>query len=140
MEIKPYYRKLNYYETDQMQVVHHSNYPRIMEECRLDMMEQIGVSYDRLEELGIIIPVLEIHCYYRQSLKYNDEILVVPSLVKLTPVRFTVTYKFLDAKTGELKHTAESSHCFVNRDFKPMNLKKSFPEIYQAFETLKDET
>ncbi len=136
MEIKPYRRKLNYYETDQMQIVHHSNYPRIMEEARLDLMEQIGVSYDRLEELGIIIPVLEIHCYYKHTLKFNDEILVFPKLTKLTPVRFTVQYEIQDAKTGEMKHIAESSHCFVNREFKPLNLKKAFPEVYSVFESV----
>jgi acyl-CoA thioester hydrolase len=107
-----------------------------MEEARLDLMEQIGVSYDRLEELGIIIPVLEIHCYYKHTLKFNDEILVLPKLTKLTPVRFTVQYEIQDAKTGEMKHIAESSHCFVNREFKPLNLKKAFPEVYSVFESV----
>ncbi|HHW99864.1 MAG TPA: acyl-CoA thioesterase, partial [Acholeplasmataceae bacterium] len=32
MQIKPYIRKPFYYETDQMQVVHHSNYIRWFEE------------------------------------------------------------------------------------------------------------
>lgn len=139
MEIKPYYRKMNYYETDQMQVVHHSNYPRFLEECRLDMMEQAGISYERLEELGIIIPVLEVHCIYRYSLKFNEEILIIPKVLKLSPVRFTIEYKILDYHTKELKHTAETSHCFVDREFKPLNLKKAFPEIYDIFQTIKDE-
>ena len=39
--LKPYKRKINYYETDQMKVVHHSNYARFMEEARLDLMEQV---------------------------------------------------------------------------------------------------
>ena len=72
--LKPYCRKINYYETDQMQVVHHSNYARYLEEARLDLMEQAGLPYDRLEELGIIIPVLELHDYYTYALHFGDTI------------------------------------------------------------------
>ena len=50
-QLQPYRRRINYYETDQMQVVHHSNYARYLEEARLDMMEQAGLAYDKLEEL-----------------------------------------------------------------------------------------
>ena len=35
-EIKPYEHIVQYYETDQMKVVHHSNYIRWFEEARID--------------------------------------------------------------------------------------------------------
>ncbi|HBE09126.1 MAG TPA: acyl-CoA thioesterase, partial [Lachnospiraceae bacterium] len=69
--LKPYKRKINYYETDQMKVVHHSNYARFMEEARLDLMEQVGLHYDTMEEKGIIIPVLDISCRFRYAVHYG---------------------------------------------------------------------
>ena len=42
--IHPYEHNAKYYETDQMGIIHHSNYIRWMEEARLDLMEQVGLS------------------------------------------------------------------------------------------------
>ena len=53
-EIQKYIHKVQYYETDQMRVVHHSNYIRWFEEARVDLMEQMGMGYDRMEELGLV--------------------------------------------------------------------------------------
>ena len=55
MKIKPYERNAKYYETDQMGIIHHSNYIRWFEEARVDAMEQAGIPYDKMEEMGIIL-------------------------------------------------------------------------------------
>ena len=47
MELRPYQRRVNYYETDQMAIVHHSNYIRWFEEARVDLLQQLGFGYDR---------------------------------------------------------------------------------------------
>ena len=57
-----YLHKVQYYETDQMKVVHHSNYIRWMEEARIAFLDAIGVSYAELETRGIISPVLSVDC------------------------------------------------------------------------------
>ena len=44
-----YQRKVQYYETDQMGIVHHSNYIRWFEEARIDLMEQMGLGYEKME-------------------------------------------------------------------------------------------
>ena len=129
--LKPYFRKINYYETDQMHVVHHSNYARFLEESRLYLMEEVGLGYDALEEKGIIIPVLELHDFYIDARHYADDIEIALSIKKLTPVRFTVNYEIYKLPEMKLMHTAETSHAFLNSEFKPMNLKKKFPDVYQ---------
>ena len=49
-------RKANYYETDQMGIVHHSNYIRWFEEARLEMLRVMGLPYKKMEDNGILIP------------------------------------------------------------------------------------
>ncbi len=56
--IEPYTRDVFYYETDRMGIVHHSNYLRMMEEARIYYMQKLDMPYDRMEEDGIIIPVI----------------------------------------------------------------------------------
>lgn len=134
MESKPYIRKVNYYETDRMNIVHHSNYARYLEEARLDFMIQVGIAYDELERKGIIIPVLELHDQYIKSIGFGDTIEVHIHLTKLTAVRFRMKYEIYNAGTGELVHKAETAHAFVNEKLVPLNLKKHFPEEYAVFE------
>ena len=129
--LKPYQRKINYYETDQMHVVHHSNYVRFMEEARLDLMSQVGLDYKLMEDKGIIIPVLDVNVRYIFAVHYGDEIVIIPRITKLTPVRFSLSYEIRDAVSGEIRCEATSSHAFVDTNFRPMNLKKNYPEIYE---------
>ena len=49
MKLRVYEHKTQYYETDQMGIIHHSNYIRWMEEARMDLMDQIGLSYKEME-------------------------------------------------------------------------------------------
>ena len=37
-----YYRKAQYHETDQMGIIHHSNYVKWMEEARIGYMSRMG--------------------------------------------------------------------------------------------------
>ena len=99
-------------------------------------MDQIGLAYDKLEQMGIIIPVLELHDYYTKSITYGDVIEIKPTVIKLSPVRFTLKYEILRSGTDEVLHTAQTSHAFVDTEFKPMNLKKQYPEVYKTLEEL----
>ena len=57
-----YRRKALYYETDQMKIVHHSNYIRWFEEVRTEYLESRGFPYAKMDELGVMIPVLSVDC------------------------------------------------------------------------------
>lgn len=59
LKIRPYEHHAKYYETDQMGIIHHSNYVKWMEEARLDLMDQIGLNYKQMEEMEIISPFFQ---------------------------------------------------------------------------------
>ena len=72
--METYKHKIQYYETDKMGVTHHSNYIRWMEEARVDFMEKIGWSYEKMEENGIISPVTSVECKFVASTTFADVI------------------------------------------------------------------
>lgn len=72
--MKPYIHKVHYYETDQMKVAHHGNYLHWMEEARVDFLLQLGCPYDKLEEMGIISPIVSVTCNYKSPAFFNDDI------------------------------------------------------------------
>lgn len=139
MEQQYYKHLVQYYETDQMKIVHHSNYIRWFEEARSWYLEQAGFGYDKMEETGVISPVLEVQCRYKSMVRYGEEVYIIPHLVKFNGIKMVVEYEIKDVKTGELRATGQSSHGFLNREYKPISLKKENPEIYQVFFNLLEE-
>ena len=136
MEYKIYRRTVNYYETDKMQVVHHSNYIRFLEECRMDFLKQIGFDYDLLEEAGIMIPVLSVSCNYRTPARFGEVISIVPKLERFHGVKFDMSYKIYNEDMSVLHNDATSSHCFVDFGFKPVRIDKLMPELCEMFKKL----
>lgn len=131
-----YRRKVNYYETDQMGIVHHSNYIRFFEEARLDMMEQVGMDYAAMEATGLIIPVLGVQCQYVFPFTYGDEMEISTKLVKFDGLRMEFSYEIRISGEDKVRTTGSSSHCFLNRDMKPVRMKRDYPEIYQLMNEL----
>ena len=133
MNYTAYVRPVHYYETDQMAIVHHSNYIRWFEEARLDMMTQMGISYKDLEDRGILIPVVDVYCKYKVSARYGDTVRIVPVMSEYTGVKLCFTYEVRNDKTGELLATGSSTHCFVNTQRKPVSLKRCEPQLHELF-------
>lgn len=131
-----YERKINYYETDKMGVVHHSNYIRYLEEARCCWLDNIGLPFSLLEENGITIPVLGVNCEYKYHVSFNDIIIIRLFIKDYSGVRMTVGYEITDKETGKKVLTGETKHCFTNKELKPINLKKFNKEFSTKFENL----
>ncbi len=131
-----YKRKINYYETDKMGVVHHSNYIRFLEEARSRWLEELNISMEKLEQEGYTIPTLEVNCKYKYHITSGDTIIIEPLITEFNGVRMTVTYNVIDEKTNKIVIEAYTKHCFTDRMLKPINMKKKNEEIYNIFEKL----
>ncbi len=129
-------RKINYYETDKMGVVHHSNYIRYMEETRSSWLENIEMPFSLLEENNITIPVLEVNCTYKYHVTFGDTIIIKPFIKEYSGVRMTVGYEMINKETGKVVLTGETKHCFTDKTLKPINLKKYNPEFSNKFQNL----
>ena len=125
-----YSHKIQYYETDQMGIVHHSNYIRWFEEARTDWMDRIGFSYARMEQEGLMVPVLSVECQYKTMSKYGETVEIELAVSAFTGVRMTFSYRIYDKETKELRAEGKTKHAFLNTDYRPVSVKRSYPEIY----------
>ncbi|MCC8126242.1 MAG: acyl-CoA thioesterase [Clostridiales bacterium] len=134
-----YEHKVQYYETDQMGVVHHSNYIRWFEEARNFILEAKGCSYRQMEEMGIIVPVTAVSAEYKAMSHFLDIVCVDARLKKYNGIKMTISYVLTDKESGEVRCKGESSHCFLNPQGQLLSLKRSFPEIHQIWEQILQE-
>lgn len=133
-----YERTINYYETDKMGVVHHSNYIRFLEEARCYYLKKADMPFERFEEQGITIPVLEVKCKYKQHVTFADTIFIKVFVKEFNGVRLTIGYEVKDKKNSNDVIIAETKHCFTDKNLRPINLKKHCPEFSDKFEALKE--
>ncbi|MDR1978979.1 MAG: acyl-CoA thioesterase [Synergistaceae bacterium] len=137
MKIIPYVRKAQFYETDQMGVIHHAHYIHWFEEARVDFLAQIGFPYERVESLGITFAVLGLSCEYKSPVRFGDTVHILVGLPSCGHSKMTIDYRVTDMSTGELRTTGETRHYFFRKeDARPVSLKKAIPELYDLFRSL----
>ena len=127
-EPKPCLHRVVYYESDQMGVVHHSNYIRWFEEARDDLVRSRGIDYREIEARGVLMPVRSIACDYRSAAKYGDVAAIYAFPRFFNGVRLRYEYE-VRGEDGVLIATGMSEHCFIDAETrKPLVLKKFMPE------------
>ncbi len=85
--------RVRYAETDQMGVVHHSNYVVWFELGRTDYMRDLGVSYARLEREGLFLAVAQIDIRYGAPARYDDELRVITRIERVRSRAVTFAYE-----------------------------------------------
>lgn len=135
-EIKSYEHKVQYYETDQMGIVHHSNYIRWFEEARTYVLEEIGFGCKKMEECGVMSPVLAVNAEYKSMTHYSDIVCIDTKLASYNGIKLQLDYVIRDKATGEVRCSGYTRHCFLTPEGRPVSLKRSYPEIHRIFEEL----
>lgn len=126
-----YIHTVQYYETDKMGITHHSNYIRWMEEARVDYLSQISWDYAKLENMGIISPVLNVTCDYKKTTTFSDQVSISVSIKEFKGVKLHLAYEMKD-KDGNVVCLGTSSHAFLNTEGKPIRMKQEYPELFDT--------
>lgn len=125
---------VRYAETDQMGVVHHSNYAVWFEAGRTEFIKSLGMPYSKMEEDGAMLPLLELKCNFKGFARYEDDILVKTYIKEYTGTRLLFHYDVYKIGNEKAITEGETLHVWTNTDLKPVNIKKYRPEIYDLIE------
>jgi acyl-CoA thioester hydrolase len=129
---------VRYAETDQMGIVHHSNYAVWFEAGRTDFIRQTGISYSEMEARGVLLPLYEIACRFKKPARYEDEVTVVTALKALSRVRIVLSYRVLRDADGMLLAEGETYHAFTDAAMKPLNAERAIPDIFALLKSAKE--
>ncbi|MBO0993009.1 acyl-CoA thioesterase [Bacillus sp. SD088] len=125
--------EVRYAETDQMGIVYHANYLIWMEIGRTKLIEDLGFHYTKMEEDGILAPVVDIQVSYHQPVKYGDPVKIETWIEEYNGLRTTYGYKIY-IHDKDLAVTGFSKHVCVKKDnFRPVSLRKLYPDWHKAY-------
>lgn len=122
--------RVRYAETDQMGVVYYANYLVWFEVGRTDLLRQAGWSYREMEADGYALPVVEAHCVYRQSARYDDDVDIRTRGLMLSPVRLRFDYQVMRASDAGLLAEGHTVHASLDPQGKPIRLPARVLDIF----------
>jgi acyl-CoA thioester hydrolase len=122
--------RVRYAETDQMGVVYYANYLVWFEVARTDLLRHAGCTYREMEAEGFSLPVVEAHCSYRRSARYDDEIDLLASGRLLSPVRVKFDYRVMRAADKTMLAEGYTIHASLDPDGRPRRLPERVARIF----------
>ena len=122
--------RVRYAETDQMGVVYYANYFVWFEVGRTDLFRASGWTYRELEADGVYLPVIEAHCDYRQSARYDDELEIRTNGILVSPVRVEFAYEVERASDQVTLAVGRTVHASLNRDGHPCRLPDRVRDLF----------
>ncbi len=106
--------RVRYSETDRMGYVYYGHYAQYFEVARVEMLRSLGLSYKKLEDEGVILPVLEYFIKYIRPAYYDDLLTFKTTITELPSARIHFNYETYNEK-NVLLNTAKTTLVFVNQ-------------------------
>jgi len=142
--------RVHYKQTDQMGVVHHANYISWFEIGRTEWMRSNGMAYSAIENLGFMLPVLEVQVKYHKPAMYDEAIGIFTRIKDYSPIKLEFYYEIrklgnageplesdqdeIAKPKGELLTSGSSLHMWVNKKWKPVRINTGAAEVYELIQ------
>ena len=101
--------------------------------------QNCGMKYSDMEKDGMLLPLTRTEANYHHGLRYEDEVLIECRISKLSVARCEFEYKVYKLPEMKLCTDGKTAHGFTDVNFKPINLKKKFPGIWDIMQKAIDE-
>ena len=123
---------VRYYETDQMGVVHHSNYIRYFEIARNEMMVQLGIPIEQCEsKLGVLVPIVSVECHFKHPAHMGD-VLTATAEVRKAPMAKMYISQAVYNQDGVLCAEGVVTLGFLNKEtFMPVRCPEEIVELFE---------
>ncbi len=122
--------KVRYSETDQMGIVHHSNYLKFFELARIEWLEKLEMSYEEIEKRNIILPVVNCDLKFIKPLFFGDSFQVEVRCTKRPTSSIEFSYEIFNTK-GEKTTVGRTLLAFLNSNsMKPIKCPEMISKLF----------
>ncbi|MEE0235085.1 MAG: thioesterase family protein [Bacteroidales bacterium] len=108
-----HYLDVRYYETDQMGIVHHSNYIRYFECGRVAMLKDLGLPIENIEEAGVMLPVVSVECRYKVPARLGETLKIISMIDEVPRAKLVIRTEIFNP-SGQLVCEGQVVLGFIN--------------------------
>lgn len=124
--------RVRYQETDCMGVVNHINYINYFEVARTELLRTTGITYRQIEDMGVMLPVVDVAAKYHKPAHYDDLITVKVALKKMPTVKVVFDYQIF--REDELLITGSVTVAFMDASTRrPCRAPQMFTDIMTPY-------
>jgi acyl-CoA thioester hydrolase len=125
--------RVRYSETDRMGYVYYGNYAQYFEVARVEMLRSLGFSYKKLEDEGVMLPVLEFYIKYIRPAYYDDLLTIKTTIQEIPSARIHFNYETYNQQSV-LLNTAKTTLVFVSvKNGRPTAVPDDLKEAMEKF-------
>lgn len=126
-----HFLEVRYYETDQMGIVHHSNYIRYFECGRTALLKDIGLPMEKIEQASVMLPVISVECHYKYPAKLGDTLRVVSIMDEIPRAKLVIKSEIYN-ESGKLLCNGEVGIGFIDATTRrPIRCPKDLAELFE---------
>jgi acyl-CoA thioester hydrolase len=118
-------------EADPLGIVWHGHYIRYFEDGREDFGKRFGIGYLDFYKNGLVIPVVNVDCSFKKSLRYGDTVIVETSYIPCEAAKIQFRYRLYNKETKELVATGQSIQVFLEKENSTLQLLN--PPFFEAW-------
>lgn len=121
--------RVRYAETDRMGYCYYGNFAAFFEVARVEALRELGMTYKKLEDDGIILPVRDYQIKYFKPAYYDEELRIETTIESVKGARIIFNYETFNDKK-ELLNQASTTLVFVDFNTKkPINPSRDLVEL-----------
>lgn len=124
--------RARYGETDMMGHVYYANYLYWFEQARSGWCRERGTTYKEIEEMGYLLPVVEVNVSYKSEVKYDDVVEVKIWATEVKRTSFQFRYEVYNTVTGKISTVGSSWHVLVDKTMKPIAIPAEIQKLFEA--------
>lgn len=106
--------EVRFNELDPLRIVWHGNYMRYFEDGRENFGQKYGIAYMDLKNLGVVTPVINVNCDFKQYLAYPETILVETTYEPTAAAKIVLHYKIFRKGTNDLIAIGQTTQVFTD--------------------------
>ena len=122
---------MRYQETDRMGIVYHANYLSYFELGRVEWLRNKGLDYARLEDSGVLLPVVNVSISYKAPASYDQLLSIETELVKIGGASLVFQNKIYDENKRLLVEGDVTLVATDSSSFKPIKIPASLLSLIQ---------
>ena len=125
--------RVRYKDTDQMGIMHHSNYVVLYEQACTEWLRAMGLTYAEIERRGVMSPIIEVHSRYHYPAFYDEVLTVKVSIDEMPTARLIVASEVYN-EAGKLINTGSVTLGFMNSATRrPCRVPEWFTEALEEY-------
>ncbi len=124
--------RVRYSETDRMGYCYYGNYAQYFEVARVESLRSLGISYKKLEDSGVLLPVIDFNINYKKPAFYDDELTIKCEIEEKPNVKIIFNYSTF--REEELLNVAKTTLVFLDeKSGKPMRIPTDLASIFNPY-------